>query len=139
MKKRADIKRILLIGIPMLFLAIGIKMLDNEARILWFERNGTDYTRAQFYLFSGEKERAFSVEEDDEVLIEWKPEITQGRLLITVEVPRGSRSGPLAAEQPEVITFTAQDKGKVKLHIRGEEARGNFEVRWSTQQGELQQ
>lgn len=139
MKKRADIKRILLIGIPMLFLAVGIKMLDNEARILWFERNGTDYTRAQFYLFSGEKERAFSVEADDEVLIEWMPETSKGRLLLTVELPRGSRSGPLAVEQPDVLTFTAQDKGKVRLHIRGEEARGNFEVRWSTQQRELPQ
>ena len=118
----------------MLVLAIGIKMLDDEARLLWFERNGTDYTRAQFYLFSGEKERAFSVEENDEVRIEWIPEPTQGRLLLTVERPGNSHSESIAVEQPESITFTARDNGQVQLYIQGTEARGNFEVRWSTEQ-----
>lgn len=130
MKKKADIKRILLIGIPMLLLAIGMKMLDDEARILWFERNGTNYTRAQFYLFSGEKERAFSVKEDEEVCIEWEPELKKGRLLLSVDTLAES----IVAERADTFTFSAPEKGQIKLHVKGEEARGSFEVRWSIEQ-----
>ncbi|MFW5710431.1 MAG: hypothetical protein ACOCW5_00085 [Spirochaetia bacterium] len=130
MKKKADVKRILLIGIPMLLLAIGIKMLDNEARILWFERNGTNYTRAQFYLFSGEKERAFSVKEDEKVRIEWEPELKKGHLLLSVNTLADS----IEAEGADTITFTAAEKGQINLQVKGEEARGSFEVRWSVEQ-----
>ncbi len=130
MKKKADIKRILLIGIPMLLLALGIKMLDDEARILWFERNGTNYTRAQFYLFSGEKDRAFSVNEDEEVRIEWEPELKKGRLLLSVD----TLGDPIEAEGADTITFSAPENGQVKLHVKGEAARGSFEVRWSIEQ-----
>ncbi len=130
MKKKADIKRILLIGIPMLLLAIGIKMLDDEARILWFERNGTNYTRAQFYLFSGEKERAFSVKENEDVRIEWEPELKKGRLLLRVD----TRGESIEAEEADTITFSAPESGQINLQVKGEEARGSFEVRWSIDQ-----
>ncbi len=122
----------------MLLLAIGMKMLDNEARLLWFERNGTNYTRARFYLFSGEKDRAFSVKENDDVLIEWDPHLKKGRLVLIVEAPGGvpgsSSDGKLRADAPENFSFSAQDKGQVKLHVKGDEARGSFEVRWSTEE-----
>lgn len=135
MKKKADLRRILLIGIPMLLVAIGMKMLDDEARLLWFERNGTDYTRARFYLFSGEKDRAFDVEENEKVRIEWDPQLKKGSLVLVVEPPGGSSdaaSGTLRTEQADTISFSNREKGQLKLHIKGVEARGSFEVRWST-------
>src|SRR6056297_2532445 len=87
MKKKADFKRILLIGIPLLLLAVGIKTLDDEARVLWFERNGTDFTTARFYLFSGTKERTFDVESGERVEIHWDMDLDRGGLLLEVEPP----------------------------------------------------
>ena len=122
----------------MLLLAIGIKMLDDEARFLWFERNGTNYTRAQFYLFSGEKERAFSVKENEDVRIEWNPQLKKGRLVLTVEAPGGvpgsSSDGVIRTEGADIFSFSAREKGQVKLHMKGQEAQGSFEVRWSTEE-----
>ncbi|MFO7731978.1 MAG: hypothetical protein R6V86_14565 [Spirochaetia bacterium] len=129
MQKKADIKRILLIGIPMLLLAIGIKTLGNESRLLWFERNSTDFTRASFFLFSGDKERAFKVEEDDQVSVEWLPEIKEGSLQLAVKKPSSEETMILMEEQ--TLSFTAEQKGKVKLLISGQESRGKFEVSWS--------
>ncbi len=131
MRKKADIKRILLIGIPMLLLAIGVKMLDNEAKILWFEKNGTEFTSARFYLFSGEKERAFRVKEDDEVTVQWIPELKKGSLELSVMKPSSDEA--LIASEENTFSFVTQEKGQVQLTIVGNEARGNFEVRWSTE------
>jgi len=128
-KKKADIKRILLIGIPMLLLAIGVKLLDDEGRILWFERNGTEYTRARFYLFSGEKDRAFRVEPGNDIVIEWVPELEKGNLQLSVKRP--SDSPPMFTEKKDTFEFTAEEKGQVKLKVTGEDARGKFEVRWT--------
>ena len=129
MKKKADVKRIVLIGIPMLLLAIGVKMLDDDARVLWFERNGTNYTKAQFYLFSGHKERAFSVEKHEQVQIEWTPALKKGRVILTIDAPEREMS----AEKAEIIDFKASRKGKIKLRIEGQEARGSFEIRWDSE------
>ena len=129
MQRKADIKRILLIGIPMLILAIGIKTLGNESRLLWFERNSTDSTHASFFLFSGDKERAFRVEEDNKVFIEWLPEIKQGDLQLSVKKPSSKETMIITQEQ--TLSFTAEQDGKVKLLISGQDSRGKFEVRWS--------
>lgn len=129
MQKKADIKRILLIGIPMLVLAIGIKTLGNESRLLWFERNSTDFTRASFFLFSGDKERAFKVEVDDKVAVEWLPEIKEGNLQLSVKKPSSEET--MILKQKQTLSFTAEQNGKVKLLISGQDSRGKFEVRWS--------
>jgi hypothetical protein len=129
MKQKADIKRILLIGIPMLLLAIGIKTLGNESRLLWFERNSTDSTRASFFLFSGDKERVFKVEEDDKVSVEWLPEIKKGSLQLSVKKPSSEET--IIFRQEQTLSFTAEENGKVKLLISGQDSRGKFEVRWS--------
>jgi len=129
MKKKADIKRILLIGIPMLLLPIGIKTLGNESRLLWFERNSTDSTHARFFLFSGDKERAFRVEEDDKVFVEWQPEIKKGSLQLSVKKPSSDET--ITYRRGQTISFTAEQNGKVKLLINGQDSRGKFEVRWS--------
>jgi len=129
MQRKADIKRILLFGIPMLLLAIGIKTLGNESRLLWFERNSTDSTHASFFLFSGDKERAFRVEVDDKVFIEWLPEIKQGDLQLSVKKPSSKETMIITQEQ--TLSFTAEQDGKVKLLISGQDSRGKFEVRWS--------
>jgi len=127
-KKKADIKRILLIGIPMLVLAIGVKMLDEEGRILWFERNGTEFTRARFYLFSGEKDRAFRVKPSEDVVIEWIPELEKGSLQLSVKRP--SDAPRVFTEKRDTYEFTVKERGQVKLKVTGEDARGKFEVRW---------
>ena len=113
----------------MLILAIGIKTLGNESRLLWFERNSTDSTHASFFLFSGDKERAFRVEEDNKVFIEWLPEIKQGDLQLSVKKPSSKETMIITQEQ--TLSFTAEQDGKVKLLISGQDSRGKFEVRWS--------
>ncbi len=130
MKKKADLKRILLIGIPLLLLAVGVKTLDDEARVLWFERNGTDFTRARFYLFSGTKERAFDVESGDRVGIQWNMDLERGRLFLEVEPP-GDGSVTTCSE-PREIEFVAPVDGRVRVKVTGEKARGSYEVRWNT-------
>jgi len=129
MQKKADIKRILLIGIPMLLLAIGIKTLGNESRLLWFERNSTNSTHASFFLFSGDKERAFKVEENERITVEWLPEIRKGSLQLSVKKPSSEETITFRREQ--TLSFTAEQNGKVKLLISGQDSRGRFEVRWS--------
>ncbi|MDZ7794139.1 MAG: hypothetical protein U5P10_10740 [Spirochaetia bacterium] len=129
MQKKADIKRILLIGIPMLLLAIGIKTLGNESRLLWFERNSTDSTHASFFLFSGDKERAFKVEENEKVTVEWLPEIKKGSLQLSVKKPSSEET--IIFRQEQTLSFTAEHKGKVRLLISGQDSRGKFEVNWS--------
>ena len=129
MKQKADIKRILLIGIPMLLLAIGIKTLGNESRLLWFERNSTNSTHASFFLFSGDKERAFKVEENERITVEWLPEIRKGSLQLSVKKPSSEETITFRREQ--TLSFTAEQNGKVKLLISGQDSRGRFEVRWS--------
>ncbi|MCF7916009.1 MAG: hypothetical protein K9L66_12645 [Spirochaetaceae bacterium] len=129
MQKKADIKRILLIGIPMLLLAIGIKTLGNETRLLWFERNSTNSTHASFFLFSGDKERAFKVEENERVTVEWQPEIKKGSLQLSVKKPSSEET--ITYRQEQTLSFTAEQNGKVKLLISGQDSRGKFEVRWS--------
>lgn len=134
MQKKADIKRILLIGIPMLLLAIGIKTLGNESRLLWFERNSTDSTHASFFLFSGDKERAFRVDKDDKVFVEWLPELKQGSLQLSVKKPSSEET--MVFKQEQTLSFTAEQDGKVRLLISGEDSRGKFEVRWSINSAE---
>ncbi|MCF7915646.1 MAG: hypothetical protein K9L66_10810 [Spirochaetaceae bacterium] len=129
MQKKADIKRILLIGIPMLLLAIGIKTLGSESRLLWFERNSPNSTHASFFLFSGDKERAFKVEENERVTVEWLPEIKKGSLQLSVKKP--SSDEIITFRQKQTHSFTAEQNGKVKLLISGQDSRGKFEVRWS--------
>jgi len=128
MKKKADVKRILLIGIPLLLLAVGIKMLDDEARLLWFERNGTDFTQARFYLFSGEKERAFDVGEGDSVRITWDTDLNNGSLMLEVSSPGNKDTRKY--REPRVIDFVSASDGRVKTKIIGHRARGNFKLIW---------
>jgi len=130
MKKKADLKRILLIGIPLLLLAVGVKTLDDEARVLWFERNGTDFTQARFYLFSGTKERVFDVESGDSVHIRWSRELNRGSLSIDVTPPA---EGPVTTcIESRDIDFVVPVDGRVRVKVTGEKARGSYEVRWST-------
>ena len=113
----------------MLLLAIGIKTLGNESRLLWFERNSTNSTHASFFLFSGDKERAFKVEENERVTVEWLPEIKKGSLELSVKKPSSEKTITFIQEQ--TLSFTAERNGKVKLLISGQDSRGKFEVRWS--------
>lgn len=128
MKKKTDFKRILLYGIPLLLLAVGVKMLDNEARILWFERNGTESTYARFYLFSGEKERAFDVGEGDHIRVTWEYQLKQGSLILELHPPGEVPSRTFV--KPQLIDFVSPVDGRVKLKVIGQRARGNFSLSW---------
>jgi hypothetical protein len=128
MNKKADLKRIFLYGVPLLLLAVGVKMLDDEARILWFEQNGTDHSTARFYYFSGEKERAFDVEAGERIIIFWEPRLRQGSLRLELFPPDGE--APLSFHTPQQIEFVSPEKGRLRLKVTGVEARGNFSLRW---------
>lgn len=127
-KIKGDFKRILLYGIPLLLLAVGVKMLDDEARVLWFEKNGTESTNARFYLFTGEKERAFDVEEGDHIRITWGYQLRQGSLILELYFP--GDVPPRTIDEPQLIDFVSPADGRIKSKVIGQRARGNFTLRW---------
>ena len=131
MKKKADVKRILLIGIPLLVLAIGVKLLDDEARILWFERNEPTSTATRFYLFSGEKERLLKAREDQTVEISWNPELERGKLILEV---RSSEDGEIITTGgvPRTMEVTLRKGETLRLTVRGDGAKGRFLLEWET-------
>lgn len=129
MRGKFDLKRTLLFGIPLLLLAVGAKILDNEGRFLWFERNGTDYSRASFYLFTGEKHRSFDVDRGERVYLTWKAESEEGSLELVVQLP--DDESVLRYSDSQEIEYHFDKKGRVRLTVIGNEARkGKFEVSW---------
>lgn len=129
MKGKADIKRILLFGIPLLIIAIGAKMLDDEARIFWVETNKTESTSASFFLFSGEKERMLKATEDQTVQIEWKPNIDRGELFLEIVPPGDAEPYRLDAE-PRSLDMELEEGDKLRLTVHGKNAKGSFLIAW---------
>ncbi|HDQ13325.1 MAG TPA: hypothetical protein ENN41_00725 [Sediminispirochaeta sp.] len=128
MQGKADLKRLFLIGIPLLILAIGMKLLDDEGRLLWFEENGVDYSSASFFYFSGEKQRSFRIEPGEEARLIWSWELEEGDLELRVELPGdGERR---IFQQPGELLLVSPEGGQLDLVVRGAAARrGSFEVR----------
>ncbi len=127
-KKKADVKRILLIGIPLLILAIGMKVLDDEARILWVETNSTTSTAARFFFFSGEKERVLKANEDQLVQLRWKPEIERGSL--TLEVDAAGEEPFSIGGESRTLEMELQKGDKIRLTVHGRRAKGRFLIEW---------
>ncbi len=126
--KKSDLKRILLIGIPLLLVAIGVKILDDEARLLWVETNTPESTSARFFLFSGEKERLLKANEDQTVEIIWRPELDRGELELELDPPGGE---PFFLESDARSIELRLEKGeKVKLTVHGRQAKGRFLLKW---------
>jgi hypothetical protein len=129
-KKKADIKRLLLIGIPMLLAAIFLSTLDDEARILWFEDNTPTRTSARFFLFSGEKERMVRVKEERELRVEWESELKRGELYADI-IEDGEPVASLRGARDRWSVDTEQNRS-YRFIIRGERARGSFAISWET-------
>ena len=129
MKRKADIKRILLFGIPLIILAIGVKMLDEEKKILWVENNEPTSTSARFFYFTGEKERLLKANEDQTVIIEWKPRLDRGRLVLEIE-PSGDGHDYRLEGKPRNVEVELEEGEKVQLTVRGERAKGGFLISW---------
>ncbi len=129
-RKKPDIKRLFLIGIPMLLAAIFLKTLDDEARILWFENNTPTHTDARFFRFSGEKERKVKVEAGMKLQVEWEAEVKNGELRADI-MNDGERTAALRGAADRWRT-RAEDTRSYRLVVRGEEARGSFTISWTT-------
>jgi hypothetical protein len=127
-KKKADVKRILLIGIPLLILAIGMKVLDDEARILWVENNSTTSTAARFYLFTGEKERVLKANEEQTVELHWETELDMGTL--SLEVDATGREAFTIGAEPRTLRMELQRGDKIHLTVHGRRAKGRFLIEW---------
>ncbi|MFO7849842.1 MAG: hypothetical protein R6V67_07775 [Spirochaetia bacterium] len=131
MKKKADIKRILLIGIPLLILAVGVKFLDDEARIFWFEENETNYTSARFFLFSGEKERILKANKDGPAEISWNPKAERGSLSLEV-MPPSQEEAFIVEGEPRTFTLDLKKGERVRLIVHADRAKGAFSIEWKT-------
>lgn len=133
MKGKPDFKRIILIGIPLLLIAVGVKYLDDETRILWFEQNGTNHTSARFFLFSGEKERILKAHKGGTAEIIWTPEVERGSLSLEIRPPAGEEAGEEAivfGEKSRRYSLELEEGERVRLTVRAERAKGSFSIEW---------
>ncbi|MFP4179805.1 MAG: hypothetical protein ACLFNZ_04935 [Spirochaetaceae bacterium] len=131
MKGKPDFKRIILIGIPLLLIAVGVKFFDDETRVLWFEKNETDHTSARFFLFSGEKERILKAHEGGTAEIIWTPEVERGSLTLEVRPPAGEDSLVFGGES-RTCTLELEKGERVRLTVRADRAKGSFTIEWKT-------
>jgi hypothetical protein len=133
-KKKADVKRLLLIGIPMLLAAIALSMLDSEAKLLWFEDNTPEKTSARFFRFSGEKVRRVTVKADRQLNVSWEADIQRGELYADI-ISQGERLTQLRGSSAAWSART-EEKQSYRFVVTGEGARGSFTIAWEIESDE---
>jgi hypothetical protein len=133
-KKKPDIKRLLLIGIPMLIAAVALSTLDSEARLLWFEDNTPTETTARFFRFSGEKVRRVDVGAEERLELKWEDRSKSGELW--VEVRSGGRRRTRLEGESASWSVRPEERAAYRLIIHGDAARGSFTLSWRISEGD---
>ncbi|HOB15592.1 MAG TPA: hypothetical protein PK894_00765 [Defluviitoga sp.] len=90
-----------------------------------------------FTLFSGQKDGTVRVKTEQKIIIEYKVEINDGILYIGIQSPSHEIiwESIFDGDQSETNTveIDAVEKGTYNIIIKGQEAKGSFDVSWKTE------
>lgn len=121
-------KKTLLLAIPLLALALLIKVASGEGRLLYVSREDDQAMSARFLLFDGEKERKIGLHRGDSLEIEYREIEKSGNLELLVFDPSDHLLQRIPGDAG--YTITAGEKGNYLMKVAGDSARGAFSLRW---------
>ncbi|WP_020611072.1 hypothetical protein [Sediminispirochaeta bajacaliforniensis] len=119
----------IIIAVPILVIAIGLKLLQGDGRLLYMSSDRPAAMQARFYRFSDEKERKVGLSPGDELIIRWEETEKAGSLRLEISDPEGKLIKRIDKGPAEYRCIAAQ-KGNYRLMAVGEKARGSFSVSW---------
>lgn len=119
----------IIIAVPILVIAIGLKLLQGDGRLLYMSSDRPAAMQARFFRFSDEKERKVGLSPGDELIIRWEETEKAGSLRLEISDPEGKLIKRIDKGPAEYRCIAAQ-KGNYRLMVVGEKARGSFSVSW---------
>jgi hypothetical protein len=125
-----NILKTFLIAIPIIILSVGLKLVQDDGRLLYVSSEDSASMQATFYRFSDSKERKIGLNPKDRLLIDWEEEEKSGSLILEIYDPAGVLVETLTEPRSGHLLKGGQ-KGNYKLKVIGEKARGSFSLSWT--------
>jgi hypothetical protein len=120
-----------------LLIVVAVKCGGIESKVgsfQWSRLKRYDSDKAKFRKIHGRLVRSIGFKDAKHLRFEYSVECEEGNLSMAVVEPNGSRTTLFSGEQvhdsgSQVLPFTSGSK--YKLEIKGERAKGTYEVSWT--------
>ncbi len=96
--------------------------------------DGFNYTRYHFQYFRGSKSKIIGVEEPCNLLLKYNIGVENGEFELLLKSPYGKVvwSKVFTGDEKDLQRFCLQEKGLYTLIVNAHEAKGYFDISWST-------
>lgn len=103
----------------------------------WVESSLPGRRTARFAYFDGTERASFSVQEGERIDLTLDLDIQGGNLSLRVIDPAGDIMWEETYRQAaqDSLSFQAQESGRCQLVLEAEDAKGSYNIQWSTNQG----
>jgi hypothetical protein len=107
---------------------------SSAIKIGWVETSGPSYRTARYSTFSGIEQTKVCVGEGQNVSLDYALSVDAGKLIVNLNTPDGTPAWQMefAEDASDTLALEAQDGGCYTLQIKGENAKGGFDIFWHT-------
>ncbi|ASA26050.1 hypothetical protein [Paenibacillus donghaensis] len=114
---------VLLFGILTALLLTGC-----DLKMMYAGSSTKGHIKASYKLFTGTDQKSIQLESGDILTIDYKSEVDKGELSMKLFSPENELLQELPVNEEGNLQLEAEQDGKYKLKIHGDQAKGSFEV-----------
>lgn len=105
---------------------------DSELRTGWSGSHTSGHMDYSYNTFSGDEVGRATLDEGEELTVEYDAEVDKGTLTIRVEDPDGDTLQAITLEEDDsdTWTITASQDGQHIVVVEGDDTGGSFDVEW---------